>query len=301
MLKKHLQPLISVLLPVYNGEKFLAEAVQSVLNQTLSDFELICINDGSTDKSLNILKRFAKKDKRVFILNNPKNIGMAASLNLAMSKARGKYIARMDSDDISLPTRFSKQIDLLKSDPKLVAVGGQEEIIDENGQVKAVKFFPISTSDCYQTLANFMPIQPPLLLARADAFKRCRYNTAICKNDDINIYFQLLQFGQMSNVNEIIFQYRQLNTSLTHSNAKSVFFMALKNRIDGILHFGYRPSALRLAILALESLFALLVPSSLIVKAFEFVRYQRNTWNLSYTSVSFLILLLILHLANQGH
>lgn len=278
------QPLISVLLPVCNGENFLAQAIQSILEQTIKSFELICINDGSTDKTAAILSKFAKKDKRIKILTNPKNIGMAASLNRALKLAKGKYIARMDSDDISLPNRFEKQIELLKSNPKLVAVGGQEEIIDAQGQVYATKLFPTDPEVCYQTLANVMPIQPPLLMVRGSVFRSLRYNTKICRNDDINIYFKLLQHGLLSNVAETVFQYRQLSNSLTHNNAKSVYFMALRNRLDGILNYGYRPNINRLAILAVETILISLIPSFLIVKLFEILRYQKQRYTLALPS-----------------
>jgi glycosyltransferase involved in cell wall biosynthesis len=280
------KPLISVLLPVYNGEKFLVAAIDSILNQTESNFELLCINDGSTDSSLKILKKYTKKDKRIRTLNNPKNIGMAASLNRALPLTRGKYIARMDADDISLPSRFAKQVELLESNPALVAVGGQEEIINEHSQVTAEKYFPTNSATCYQVLTNFMPIQPPLLMVRGSVFRKIHYNTKICKNDDINIYFKLLQFGQLSNCQDIIFQYRQLPSSLTHANAKKVFFMALKNRFDGIINYGFRPNPVNLFILLAETIFALIAPPSLIVKLFEVFRY-RSASSLPATSSRF--------------
>ncbi|MFA6250672.1 MAG: glycosyltransferase [Candidatus Shapirobacteria bacterium] len=280
-------PLISVLLPVYNGEAYLAQSIRSILNQTLTDFELICINDGSTDSSLKILRQFARTDKRIRILNNAQNMGMAASLNRALPLSKGKYIARMDADDISLSTRFQKQVALLESNPKLVAVGGQEDIINDAGDVIAQKFFPTNPQTCYQVLANFMPIQPPTLMVRGDAFRSIRYNTTICKNDDINIYFKLLQFGELSNVDSIIFQYRQTASSLTHSNAKKVYFMALRNRLDAMINFGYRPNLLRLIGLITETAFISLVPSNWIITIFNFFRQTRPTTTIS-SSVDYL-------------
>ncbi|MFH1601673.1 MAG: glycosyltransferase family 2 protein [Candidatus Shapirobacteria bacterium] len=265
--------LISVLMPIYNAEKYLAGAINSILSQTVGNFELICINDGSTDNSGKILAQYAKKDKRIIILTNKKNLGMTRSLNKAINIAQGQYIARMDADDISLPTRFEKQVELLEKNKNLVAVGGQEEIINGNGQVIAEKNFPTDSNQCYQTLANFMPIQPPLLMARGEAMRKYRYDTKLCPNDDINIYFKLLKEGSFSNVDEVIFKYRQINTSLTHKNSKKVYFMALKNRIDGIINQGYRPSVLRVALALVETGFVFLIPSQIIVKTFEWLRY----------------------------
>ena len=276
MAKSNQKPLVSVLLPVYNGEKFLAQAIESILNQTLPDFELICINDGSTDKSLSILQKYAKKDKRIVILDNPKNMGMSASINHALPLTQGQYIARMDADDISLPFRFALQVAMLKANNNLVAVGCQEEIIDAKGQFVAFKYFPTDPNSCYQTLANFMPIQPPALMARASVLRQLRYDTKICPQDDINIYFKLLKYGQISNVDQVAFRYRQIDSSLTHARAKNVYFMALRNRVDGYLNHGYRPSLIRIALAVLESLFVLLIPTSWITGIFNFLRYQKT-------------------------
>jgi len=271
--KSKKQVLISVLLPVFNGEKYLSEAIGSILSQTTTDFELICINDGSVDGSDKILANFAKRDKRIKVITNKRNLGMTASLNRALRFAKGKYIARMDADDISLPNRFEKQIKLLESNSKLVAVGGQELIIDAHGEVIAEKKFPTNPEQCYQTLANVMPIQPPLLMVRGNAFRKYRYDTKLCPNDDINIYFKLLNEGSFANVDEVIFKYRQINNSLTHKRAKKVYFMALKNRINGVFKFGYRPSFGRITLAFLETALVALLPAQLLVKTFEWIRY----------------------------
>ena len=106
------RPEISVLMPVYNGDKFLAKAVNSILNQTFNNFEFIIINDGSTDNSLTILKSF--NDKRINIINNTENKGITFALNKGLKSAKGKYIARQDQDDISDPNRFLLQIEYLE-------------------------------------------------------------------------------------------------------------------------------------------------------------------------------------------
>ena len=105
------QPKISVLMPVYNCEKFLKKAIDSILNQTFDNFEYIIINDGSTDNTLNIIKSY--KDKRIKIINNSKNLGISRSLNKGIRQAKGEYIARHDSDDISDLNRFKLQLEYL--------------------------------------------------------------------------------------------------------------------------------------------------------------------------------------------
>src|SRR5579862_3641768 len=125
-------PQISVLLPVYNGERFILRSVQSVLAQTFDDFELIVVDDGSHDATNKILSEI--KDDRIRIINNPRNIGIVGSLNKAMNEARGRYIARMDADDIALPTRFAKQKQFLDLNSEVVVVGTAMSVL-EKGRV----------------------------------------------------------------------------------------------------------------------------------------------------------------------
>ena len=108
-------PLVSILMPVYNSEKYLREAIKSILNQTFTNFELIIINDGSTDNSLKIIKSF--KDNRIKIIKNKGNLGLIKTLNKGIDLAQGKYIARMDADDIAMPKRLEKQIAFFNENP----------------------------------------------------------------------------------------------------------------------------------------------------------------------------------------
>lgn len=129
------KPKISVLMSVYNGAKYLEESIASLLGQTFPDFELILIDDGSTDHSLKIIKRFAQCDHRIRILINPQNLGLTRALNRGLKKARGKYIARQDADDLSLPMRLATQYHYLEKNPQVFLVGSSAMIINHRGQV----------------------------------------------------------------------------------------------------------------------------------------------------------------------
>jgi hypothetical protein len=126
-------PLISVVMPTYNGERFLRPAIDSILNQTLRDFELIVIDDGSTDSTPRILAEYKGKDDRLIVLTNERNLGIAAATNRGLAAARGEYVALQDHDDISLPHRFQTQLDFLRSHPEIALVGSAATLIDENG------------------------------------------------------------------------------------------------------------------------------------------------------------------------
>lgn len=116
-------PMISVVMPVYNAEKYIAEAVDSILNQTYSDFEFIIIDDCSTDASYKILQSYVSKDNRIRLFKNDVNKKLPKTLNFGISQANGKYIARMDADDISLPERFAKQVEFMESHPEIGICG----------------------------------------------------------------------------------------------------------------------------------------------------------------------------------
>ena len=116
-------PKVSVLMPAYNSEAFVAEAIESILNQTYTDFEFIIINDGSTDKTAEIIDEYAKNDSRIKFINNHKNQGLIAVLNQGLDLCTGEYVARMDSDDISMPQRFEKQVQYMDEHQEVGILG----------------------------------------------------------------------------------------------------------------------------------------------------------------------------------
>ena len=125
-------PKISVIMSVYNGEKYLKEAIESILNQAFTDLEFIIVNDGSTDKSLEIIQSY--NDERIKIINNEKNIGLVKSLNKALQFVKGEYIARQDADDSSLPNRLKLQLEFLEKHPEVALLGTGIYVINENGE-----------------------------------------------------------------------------------------------------------------------------------------------------------------------
>jgi glycosyltransferase involved in cell wall biosynthesis len=274
---KNTKPIVSVIMPVYNAGEFLVRAIESIRKQTVADFEFLIIDDGSTDDSWTIIKRFAKRDARIRKFRNKKNIGIVKSLNALIPKTKGRFVARMDADDISLPNRFDKQIAYLESNPQLVACGGQEHIMNERGRTIAEKYFPTEEKTCYNMIANIMVIQPPVLMARGDIFRKLRYSNHTFKNDDISMHFKLLEQGGFGNVDEVIFKYRKRETSLTHKDPKHVFFLALLVRLNAIKNYGYAPSFWNLLLLAVETMTVFILPNFAIISLFEMIRHTKRT------------------------
>lgn len=128
------RPLVTVLMAVWNRQAFVGQAIESILLQTLSDFEFIIVDDGSTDRSGEILTRYASQDSRIVILSSRRNEGVASSLNLAIGRARGEYLAVMDSDDIASPERLQTQVGFLEKCPDFAFVGSHARLMTLAGR-----------------------------------------------------------------------------------------------------------------------------------------------------------------------
>jgi GT2 family glycosyltransferase len=214
-----IKPKISVIMPNYNGETYLEESINSILNQTFKDFEFIIIDDGSIDNSVRIIKKYLKKDNRIKLLINKKNLGIIQSLNKGLKIAKGDYIARMDSDDISLPSRLEIEYQYLKKNKDIFLVGTSYQIINEEGK----KLFDIQT---------FFPSE----LVRKKLLKKCiiAHPTVMFHNDgcwyyrdkaiyceDYDLWLRLLQKGKkMVILKEILLKYRVRKNSICNSKSK---------------------------------------------------------------------------------
>lgn len=204
-------PLVSVLMPVYNAERYVAQAVESILNQTFQDFELIIIDDGSTDRSLEILQRYAAQDQRIH-LTHSENCGIAKTTNKMLSQAAGEFVALMDNDDIAFPHRLAQQVELLKSQPDVVGVSGALQFIDEQGRLLLTES-PVPQDDQeVQSLllagyANNFP-HPCAMLRRAALVKIGGYNEALVVAADLDMMLRIGEVGKLTNLKQPILKYR---------------------------------------------------------------------------------------------
>ena len=202
-------PVVSVLMPVYNSEKYVAEAVESVLAQTFGNFEFLIIDDGSSDGSLAILKRYKEKDQRICLVNRP-NTGYVVALNEMLVLAQGKYIARMDSDDVALPERFSRQVEFLESNSGVVCVGGSFELIDEKGRLLTCLEPPQSNDDIQKLLlAGHSSIcHPCTMMCRQAVIDLGGYNESMMPTEDLDLWLRLGEVGALANLKDKVLKYR---------------------------------------------------------------------------------------------
>lgn len=221
---------VSVVMSVYNAEKYLKKAVDSILNQTFYDFEFIIIEDGSTDTSLQILEKFAEKDPRIVLIRKEKNSGLKGfigNLNLGLEKAQGKFIARMDADDIALPFRFEKQVQEMEKDPELFIIGSSMELIDENDSQISVKKAFATDREIKAAMYKNIALYHPTIMFRNDPAVRYRGKIYYC--EDYDLYFRLmLQNRKMANIPEVLLKYRILTTSVSRKDKTFVRWMMVE-------------------------------------------------------------------------
>lgn len=210
-------PTVSVLLPVYNAERYLRDSVQSVLDQTFRDFELIAVNDGSTDRSLEILESFARDDSRIRIVSRS-NTGIVGALNDGLRECAGALIARMDADDISLPQRFAQQVKYLQEHADCVLVGSRVLLIDPDGAPIRpwVDQLDHETIDRAH-LDREWPVVHPAVMMRREAVERVGgYRQRYATLEDLDLFLRLAEVGKLANLPEILLHYRQHFSSICH-------------------------------------------------------------------------------------
>lgn len=212
-------PRVSVIIPVYNTAQYLDAAFQSILTQTFTDFELIAIDDGSTDGSGAQLDRMAKTDARLRVIHQ-KNAGVTNALNKGLDIARGHYIARMDSDDLAYPDRFTQQVAALDSRPNVVAIGTQFRLIDPEGRPLTVSPMPCDHAalDARLMRDQSLSICHPSVMLRADALNKTGgYSPRFSSAQDVDLFLRLAEVGELANLDAVLMDYRLHLSSVGHS------------------------------------------------------------------------------------
>ena len=206
----------------YNAERYIAEAIESILQQTYQDFEFIIIDDGSSDQTRSILDLYAKKDNRIRLIINQKNLGLIASLNKGIDHANGAWIARIDADDIALPDRFTKQMSFLQENPDIQLLGGRYQLIDEHGHLIR-ESDPIFTSDFlirWRMLFFNSFVHSTVIFNRHAAIQCNGYNPQKLHTEDYGLWVQLMRNGLAANLPDVLIQLRRHTESISviHEN-----------------------------------------------------------------------------------
>ena len=203
-------PLISVLMSVYNGERYVAESIQSILGQTEGRFEFLIVNDGSSDASASILDRYAAQDPRIRVIHQA-NRGLVASLNLLLDEARAPLVARMDADDVSRPERFAIQLAHMMAKPNVAILGTNTDELDADGAFfPCSDFHPSASAEIRQRLMTASTMCHPSVMMRRDVIRALGgYRAAFRHCEDYDLWLRVIERHEMENLRDRLLLYRR--------------------------------------------------------------------------------------------
>jgi glycosyltransferase involved in cell wall biosynthesis len=226
-------PAVSVVLPAYNCEKYIVKAIESVLHQTFTDFEFIIINDGSTDRTEEMIRSFS--DPRISYHVNNINKGLVFTLNKGIDLANGRYIARMDGDDIALPERFKKQFDHLQLNKEIDILATVVTLIDENEIVSGTwqsDITNVTAKDIRKELPIDNCIAHPTVMGKTEIFRKFKFNQTQSIGEDYDLWLRMLADNiVIHKLPEPLLQHRILSGSFTRTRQQNVFWKKAKIKI----------------------------------------------------------------------
>lgn len=221
-----MSPLITVILPVYNRQETIANAIQSILDQTYPNFELIIVDDASTDNTLRVIRQF--KDERIKIIENFSNIGVSGSRRCAFESSEGNYIALMDSDDISLPNRLEKQEKVFSANPEVVICGGW---MQELNSKKVLKYKERHEDILIESLIR-SPIANPTAMMRSNILHAISYNEELKYGEDYDFWSRAMWYGTVYNIQEPLVLYNVHADQLSMKYKKEQLKIDVDIRLD---------------------------------------------------------------------
>jgi glycosyltransferase involved in cell wall biosynthesis len=227
-----MMPRVSVVMSVFNAEPYLREAIDSILNQTFTDFELIIVDDGSTDGSSGVLKSSVQEDKRIHLMSNASNLGLIAALNKGIRLAKGEYIARQDADDASMRRRLERQVAFLDKNPDIGVVGTWMVSLQENGH-KSVYKTPLTDALIRWSLLFHSPMAHASVMMRRSLFLGgVAYNEKMRHAEDYDLWCQLSRKTRFQNLSECLYLRRKHKNrvSVRHSEAQRATWITVMHR-----------------------------------------------------------------------
>lgn len=250
-------------MPAFNAQKYLTDSIESILRQSYVNFEFIIIDDGSSDNSWKIIRSYARKDNRIRAFRNKINLGVSPTSNIAISQARGQYLARIDADDISFPDRIKKQVNYLRRHSEIVAVGSQCITIDNDNLIIGHKKFPTNPDQLTSMLFWAVPIQQPTMMVNRKKLPKnfTWYDQTKTSAEETTLMFRMLKYGKLSNLPDYLLYYRQLPESLSHLNPKLTYYLTLQSRLNAVSE-GYRPTFFAVFVNILQFLAINVLPSA---------------------------------------
>ena len=269
-------PLASIVIPVHNGEKYIKEAIDSCINQTYRDIEIIVVDDKSEDGTLDILREYEKKDERIKVLPVEKQNGLGNVINIGIRASKGKYIVRMDADDIMLPDRIQKQIRYLEEHIECVAVGGQIDIIDANSNITGHREYALTDSELRKNRFLFQPFAHPAVTLRKSTLEEIGlYPENLWRVEDVKLFLILSTKGEFANLPDTVLKYRMTYAAESQSKMLGHFRKTSEMRNWAIKNLNIKPTVREYIIWNIQKVgvnILSILPPTLFMKAFELSR-----------------------------
>lgn len=215
-------PLVSVIIPCYNAERYVETAVRSIMEQTYTNLEILCCDDCSADGTLPILQRLATEDSRIRLFRNEENLKIVRTLNSLVSTANGKYIVRMDADDISLSQRIERQVAFLESHPDYALCGTNAWHIDKNGHRIGRSCLPIANYEIQRTKYTKCPFYHPTVCVKSEILKSNLYCLNFEMVEDFELWIRILKSHKAANLPKRLIQYRKHASSISFSYSEKI-------------------------------------------------------------------------------
>lgn len=237
-------PLVTVFITAYNAEKYIAEALESIINQTYRNLEILVVNDASEDNTLKIIESYQDKDNRIRLINNNKNRGIPYNRNLGLTEANGKYLAIMDSDDLSDPNRIYKQVNYMEKNPEIDAIGTHYKVIGSKFRNKISSRYN-TPEEIKVRLLFANPIANPTSMIRKNTLEKynIRYNNEFFVAQDYDLWLQISKVGKIAILPDYLLTYRvgHNNISKTSKNKKVEQRKKIIDsiHIDGLNHYNF--------------------------------------------------------------
>lgn len=269
-------PLASIVIPVHNGERYIKEAIDSCINQTYKDIEIIVVDDKSEDGTLDILREYEKKDERIKILPVEKQDGLGNVINIGIRASKGKYIVRMDADDIMLPDRIQKQVRYLEEHIECVAVGGQIDIIDANSNITGHREYTLTDRELRKNRFLFQPFAHPAVTLRKSTLEEIGlYPENLWKVEDVKLFLILSTKGEFANLPDTVLKYRITYATESQSKMLDHFRKTSEMRNWAIQNLNIKPTVREYIIWNIQKVgvnILSILPPTLFMKAFELSR-----------------------------
>ena len=233
------KPLVSIVIPVHNGEGYIKEAIDSCLNQTYENKEIIVVDDKSEDSTLDILREY---EERIRVIPVEKQNGLGNVINIGIRASNGEYVARMDADDVMYPTRLKRQLEYMQGHSACVAVGGQIDIIDQDGNITGHRKYAIEDQHIKRNMFMFQPFAHPAVTLRRSAVDTVGlYPENMWKVEDVKFFFLLSQVGEFHNIKDTVLKYRMTFNTQSQHNMVEHFDKTNEMRKWAIKELGIKP------------------------------------------------------------